>query len=90
MKRKLVFLPAKYSKEMVDNINYYFDKGYEIEDKISADDGYYFLLVLNVHRNYDFCGQKYPYFEKYTLLEEKSDKYDKTWTSTNTQDVGNN
>lgn len=87
MKRKLVFLPAKYSKEMVENINNYFDKGYEIEDKISADDGYYFLLVLNINKNYDFLGQKYPSFEKCTLLEEK---YDKTWTSTNTQDVGNN
>ena len=89
MKRKLVFLPEKYSKEIVDTINGYFDMGYEIEDKFSACEGCYFLLVLNCNENYDFKQFKYidKPFEKYTLLEEK---YDKTWTSTNTQDVGNN
>jgi hypothetical protein len=87
MKRKLVFLPEKYSKEIVDTINGYFNMGYEIEDKFSAYEGCYFLLVLDINKHYDLLGQKYPSFEKCTLLEEK---YDKTWTSTNTQDVGNN
>lgn len=89
MKRKLVFLPEKYSKEIVDTINGYFDMGYEIEDKFSAYEGCYFLLVLNCNEIFNFKEIKYidKPFEKCTLLEEK---YDKTWTSTNTQDVGNN
>ena len=31
MKRKLVYLPTYYSKDIVDDINSYFDKGYNIE-----------------------------------------------------------
>lgn len=86
MKRKLVFLPEKYSKEIVDTINGYFDMGYEIEDKFSAYEGCYFLLVLNCNENYDFKQIKYidKPFEKYKLIEEK---YDMSWTTTSTQDA---
>ena len=89
MKRKIVFLPEKYSKEIVDTINGYFDMGYEIEDKFSAYEGYYFLLVLNCNENYNFKQFKYidKPFEKYKLLEEK---YDMSWTTTSTQDVQHN
>ena len=48
MKRKLVYLPNEYSKDVVDNINGYFDKGYEIENIFNANEGVYILLVLNV------------------------------------------
>ena len=86
MKRKIVFLPEKYSKEIVDTINGYFDMGYEIEDKFSAYEGCYFLLVLNCNENYDFKQIKYidKPFEKYKLIEEK---YDMSWTTTSTQDA---
>ena len=86
MKRKIVFLPEKYSKEIVDTINGYFDMGYEIEDKFRAYEGCYFLLVLNCNENYDFKQIKYidKPFEKYKLIEEK---YDMSWTTTSTQDA---
>lgn len=54
MKRKLVFLPLTYSKEVVDIINSYFDKGYEIEDVLYAEEGYYILLILKGDENYSY------------------------------------
>jgi hypothetical protein len=51
MKKKLIYLPTEYSKELVDAINTYFDKGYEIEDILNATDGYYIFLVLNGNNN---------------------------------------
>lgn len=54
VKRKLVFLPLTYSKEIVDDINVYFDKGYEIEDILNSDDGYYILLILKDNETYGY------------------------------------
>ena len=51
-KRKLLFLPTTYSKELVDAINSYFDKGYEIDNILNAEDGYYILLILKGIGNY--------------------------------------
>ena len=51
-KRKLLFLPTTYSKEFVDAINSYFDKGYEIDNILNAEDGYYILLILKGIGNY--------------------------------------
>lgn len=87
MKRKLVYLPSKYSKEIVDNINSYFDKGYEIEDVYSADAGQYFLLVLKGNGNY-----YYKYAKNFNTLDDKNEliedmyNFSQTWTSTNTKD----
>ena len=67
MKRKLVFLSAlEATKEAVDSINSYFDKGYEIEEVLDADCGYYIFLVLKGDENYkythkfDLSDSKYP------------------------------
>lgn len=76
MKRKLVFLSSlEATKEAVDSINSYFDKGYEIEKILDADCGYYIFLVLNDNGKYlfDFKEVKYP------LIEEKV-----KWTQTST------
>ena len=87
MKRKLVYLPSKYSKEIVDNINSYFDKGYEIEDVYSADAGQYLLLVLKDNGNY-----YYKYAKDFNTLGDKNEliedmyNFSQTWTSTNTKD----
>ena len=46
MKRKLIFLSAtEYSENTVDRINGYFDMGWEIEDILNADFGYYLILI---------------------------------------------
>ena len=46
MMRKLVYLPFVYSKEIIENINIFFEKGYEIEDILNAEDGYYLILIF--------------------------------------------
>ena len=83
MKRKLVYLPNEYSKDVVDNINEYFDKGYEIEDVFHANEGIYILLVLMGNYKYvkDF---EYPL----TLIEEKKEDL-QTWVTSNTNQVKN-
>lgn len=89
MKRKLVFLPAVYSKEVVENINGYFDKGYEIEDILDAENGCYLLLILAYN---DCCAYKYA--KKFdssedtcVLIEERHYGGDQCWHTTSTQDT---
>jgi hypothetical protein len=84
MKRKLVYLPCEYSKEMVDAINLYFDKGYELEDIFNADNGYYMLLVLKDNENYSYTHV--DKFEKSNLIEEKYEPIGK-WVKTSTNDI---
>ena len=55
MKRKMIYLPNEYSKDVVDNINGYFDRGYEIEDVFNANEGIYILLVLKGNENYKYA-----------------------------------
>ena len=89
MKRKLVFLPSVYSKEVVETINGYFDKGYEIEDILSAENGCYLLLIL---AHTECCAYKYA--KKFDssedmcmLIEEQHYGSDQCWCSTSTQDT---
>ena len=84
MKRKLLYLPCEYSKEMVDAINLYFDKGYELEDIFNADNGYYMLLVLKDNENYSYTHV--DKFEKSNLIEEKYEPIGK-WVKTSTNDI---
>lgn len=93
MKRKLIYLPSKYSKDIVDNINRYFDKGYDIEGILDADAGCYLVLILNNNGNYKYTGVKkldLPY-DKLKLIEENinytSAEFPQHWTSTNTEDI---
>ena len=85
MKRKMIYLPNEYSKDVVDNINGYFDKGYEIEDVFNANEGIYILLVLKGNENYKY---KMPDM-KSNLIEEKKVMPDESWYRTSTKDVGN-
>lgn len=89
MKRKLVFLPSVYSKEVVEGINEYFDKGYEIEDILDAENGCYLLLIL---ANSGCCAYKYA--KKFDspedtcmLIEEQHYGSDQCWCSSSTQDT---
>lgn len=94
MKRKLVYLPSTYySKDIVDDINSYFDKGYDIEGVLDADSGFYLVLILNNNENYKYTGIKkldLPY-DKLKLIEENitytSSEFPQHWTSTNTEDI---
>ncbi len=93
MKRKLVYLPSTYySKDIVDDINSYFDKGYNIEGILDADTGFYLVLILNNNEEYKYTGLKkldsyFPY-DKLKLIEEnRIDFNDKDWVSTKTDDV---
>jgi hypothetical protein len=83
MKRKLVYLPNEYSKDIVDNINVYFDNGYEIEDVFNANEGIYILLVLKGNHKY-VKNCDYPL----TLIEENKDVL-QTWVTSNTNQVKN-
>lgn len=89
MKRKLIFLSSlEYSKNVVDSINGYFDKGYEIEDILDADCGYYILLVEDNEnykyvKNFDLSDCRYP------LIEEKKEEL-QTWVTSNTKQVKTN
>ena len=85
MKRKLVYLPNEYSKDVVDNINGYFDRGYEIEDVFNANDGIYIILVLKGNENYKYTIPDI----KRNLIEEKKVMSDESWCRTSTKDVGN-
>ena len=80
MKRKLVFLSSlEATKEAVDSINSYFDKGYEIEEILDADCGYYIFLVLKGNDNYKYTHKFDLSDSKYPLIEEKV-----KWTQTST------
>ena len=96
MKRKLVYLPSTYYKDIVDNINSYFDKGYNIEGILDADTGFYLVLILNNNEEYKYTGLKkldLPY-DKLKLIEENinytnytSAEFPQHWASTNTEDI---
>ena len=80
MKRKLVFLSSlEETKEAVDSINSYFDRGYEIEEILDADCGYYIFLVLKGNENYKYTHKFDLSDSKYPLIEEKV-----KWTQTST------
>ena len=83
MRRKIVFLPNLYSKEIVENINtYFFDKGYEIEDVLDAEGGYYIIFILKDDDNYQYM-KKYTLSDfKQNLIEEKQ-----KWVKTSTGDI---
>lgn len=87
MKRKLIYLPSTYSKEVVDDINSYFDKGYEIEDILNADNGYYILLVMKEYVNYSYVTAKKDYStdKKINLIEEGVDI--PTWVKSSTKNM---
>ena len=85
MKRKLVFLSSlEATKEAVDSINSYFDKGYEIEEILDVDCGYYIFLVLKGNENYKYTHKFDLSDSKYPLIEEKV-----KWaqTSTTSKDI---
>ena len=94
MKRKLVYLPSTYhSKDIVDDINSYFDKGYNIEGILEAETGFYLVLILDNNEEYKYTGLKkldLPY-DKLKLIEENisytSAEFPQHWTSTNTEDI---
>jgi hypothetical protein len=94
MKRKLVYLPSTYhSKDIVDDINSYFDKGYSIEGILEAETGFYLVLILDKNEVYKYTGLKkldLPY-DKLKLIEENinytSAEFPQHWTSTNTEDI---
>lgn len=85
MKRKMIYLPNEYSKDVVDNINGYFDKGYEIEDVFNANEGIYILLVLKGNENYKYTIPDM----KRNLIEEKKVMPDEGWYRTSTKNVDN-
>ena len=87
MKRKIIFLPAVYSKEIVDNINIYFDKGYEIENILNADSGNYLILVLKGNEKcyYEYSKKIDLPDDKYNIIEESNSS--KKWTVDNTKEV---
>ena len=91
MNRKLVYLPSKYSKEYVDDINMYFDKGYDIEGILDADSGCYIFLSLNKKEKYkysDLNKMNLPYNNISNLIEEnRTGSFKQDWISTHTQDV---
>jgi hypothetical protein len=72
--RKLFFLPSKYTENIVNDINVYFDKGYEVEKILNADDGYYVLLVLknNGCNLYTQVSKSDSDKRLYDLIEERS------------------
>ena len=84
MKRKMIYLPNEYSKDVVDDINGYFDKGYEIEDVFNANEGIYILLVLKGNHKY-VKNYEYPL----TLIEEKKGDL-QTWVTSNSNQVKTN
>lgn len=95
MKRKLVYLPSTYySKDIVDNINSYFDKGYDIEGILDSDTGFYLVLILNNNEEYKYTGLKkldLPY-DKLKLIEENinytsAEFPQHQWTSVSTEDI---
>ena len=95
MKRKLLYLPSVYSKDIVDNINSYFDKGYNIEDVLDAANGFYLVLILNNNEEYKYAGLNklesyFPYDKLKQLIEENviyTDNFPIKWTSTSTENI---
>lgn len=71
MKRKLVYLPSSHSKDVVEEINGYFDNEYEIEKILDVDGGYYIILVLNDKVIPYNIIPNYKYNYKYTTLIEE-------------------
>ena len=88
MKRKLIYLLNKYSKDVVDNINGYFDKGYEIENILNANEGVYILLVLK--DKYKYATNSDSSNCSYTLIEEEKKKGVPTWVTSITNQVKTN
>ena len=87
MKRKLVFLSSlEATKEAVDSINSYFDKGYEIEEILDADCGYYIFLVLKGNENYKYLHNIELSDSKYPLIEEKKEPA-QNWVRSSTNDI---
>lgn len=87
MKRKLIFLSSlEYSKDVVDRINGYFDKGYEIEDILDADCGYYILLVLKCIEKYKFALSDSK-FDFNKLIEEDKKPTKQNWVTSNTDNI---
>lgn len=87
MKRKLVFLSAlEATKDAVDSINSYFDKGYEIEEILEADCGYYIFLVLKANEKYKYLHNIDLSDTRYPLIEEKKEPA-QTWVTSNTKGV---
>ena len=86
MKRKIVFLPLTYSKEVVNIINSYFDEGYEIEDVLYAEEGYYILLILKGDENYSYkyVSKIDPSDSNVNLIEENENP---TWYKRGTMDI---
>ena len=78
MKRKMIYLPSTYSKDVLDEINGYFDKGYEIEDVFSADLGVYLIFVLKCNEIYNSEYKLDLSDYKRTLIEEASKNPDCT------------
>ena len=83
----MIYLPSTYSKEVVDAINSYFDKGYEIENTLNADGGYYILLVLKEYVNYSYVATKKDYStdKKINLIEDGEDI--PSWVKSATKDI---
>lgn len=81
----MIFLSAtEYSETVVDSINTYFNMGWEIEEILNADCGYYFILVSKCNSNYKSATvSDIPAEYKYTLIEEK-DNPDSKWFTTST------
>lgn len=87
LKRKLVFLPSKHSEVIVDIINSYFNMGYEIDDILNADDGYYILLILNDNENYGYKHvSKFVDNNNCDLIEE-NDNHTINWVKSTTGDI---
>lgn len=84
MKRKLIYLPDEYSKDVVENINGYFDMGYEIEEILNAEYGYYIIFALRCNNIRKQDSVSVPEY-KYTLIEEKNNP-EYNWVSTNTNE----
>ena len=84
MKRKLIYLPNEYSEDVIKAINEYFDMGYEIEDILNAECGYYFILALrsnSIQKQDSVSVRDY----NFTLIEENSNP-EYNWVSTNTNE----
>ena len=88
MKRKKVYLPNEYSKDVVDNINGYFDKGYEIENIFNANEGVYILLVLK--DKYKYVTNSDSSYYSYPLIKETNKKGAPTWATSITNQVKTN
>lgn len=85
----MIFLSStQFLKNVVDNINKYFDKGYEIEKILNMDCGYYIILVLKCNNIYKSTTVSDIPEYKYTLIEE-IDNPDRKWVSTSTNDDKN-